>query len=105
MQIMELQNKPIGEYRSSKHQIFNELKKLGGKVLTRGEEKDYMRLSESAKYIDSKKEGNNRKSIRGGSFLSGVTYKGGFLTGVGTPLRDAEYHKVLSKTGLHVNVI
>jgi hypothetical protein len=95
MRIMDLQNKPIGEYRSSKHQIFNELKKLGGKVLTRGEEKDYMRLSESAKYIDSKKEGNNRKSIRGGSFLSGVT----------TPLRDADYHKVLSKTGLHVNVI
>jgi hypothetical protein len=95
MRIMDLQNKPIGEYRSSKHQIFNELKKLGGKVLSRGEEKDYMRLSESAKYINSKKEGNNRKSIRGGSFLSGVT----------TPLRDADYHKVLSKTGLHVNVI
>mgnify|MGYP003638372490 CR=1 FL=1 len=105
MKIMELQNKPIAEYRSSKHNIFKELKDLGGKVLSRGEEKDYMRLSETLKYIHGKKEGNNRKSIIpkvGGSFLSGVTYKGGFLSGA---TRDADYHEFFSKNGKHVNVI
>lgn len=105
MKIMELQNKPIAEYRSHKHNIFKELKDLGGKVLSRGEEKDYMRLSETLKYIHSKKEGNNRKSIIpkvGGSFLSGVTYKGGFLSGA---TRDADYHDFFSKNGKHVNVI